>query len=139
MLLRANSVVNLVAWWIVARRTARQHTPLERGLRNVLRWQIALSLVAQRVLVLGTGVRESGSVVEESLWSLAALLALLVLLGLRAPSQGSQRRLHSVVAMPTAAYLAFWCWSTFRCTSSAGAPSRRAEIPWMMLDCSVGL
>jgi hypothetical protein len=44
-LLRVISVVNLVAWLIVARRTTRQHAPLERGLRNVLRWQIALSLV----------------------------------------------------------------------------------------------
>jgi len=244
-LLRAISVVNLVAWLIVARRTARQHTPLERGLRNVLRWQIALSLVfasgcafrsflpgsegqriclsdsalssvlvtrsvatlaelslvAQWVLVLGTWVRDRGasalrwipwvllpliavaevfswyttltanhfgSVVEESLWALAALLVLAVLLGLRARSQGPQRRLHSVAAMLTAAYVAFMVlvdvpmyFTRWRAEQASGVATPnalavlvdsrirsvvtfrwedwRAEIPWMTLYFSVGV
>ncbi len=76
-----------------------------------------------------------GSVVEESIWALSATLVLCVLIGLRARSRGPQRRLHSVAAMLTAAYVAFMLLVDVPMYVGRW----RAEIPWMTLYFSVGV
>jgi hypothetical protein len=109
-----------------------------------------------------------GSVVEESLWTLAATLVLLALLGLRSRSRGRWRALHGGSAALAAGYVAFmllvdvpmyvarWRQDEARGTRYAPLVARpfevpvrsvvtfrwedwRAEIPWMTLYFSVGV